>query len=343
MDRPGDIVIESNTQHPDTETTTAAPTTPTVGTTVYRHRKRPAWGMAVFLWERDGKRGYQFEDGQTRVFKDGFFHLLKPEPHVADTPASRALVRMAARARASTGAGSRGRPMPRVADQIGLFMAQYPEGFVGRAWKAQVRGEGAKRTLKRHRDAAIASAAAALDRDRLAEAIELERFAAVRDAVAQVLAKTDLVSKKVADQFGRLEPTQALAMAVWELLFDEKQHGKCMDRFVRVLAKQGMKANWTLATVLPALRFPNRHVCVRPSVFTVQAQMVAPGFKPGTVPTGKAYRKYLDVVDEVGRELAAAGRQPADLLDVAQFVFLTLRPAARERLAGAGDAILSVH
>jgi hypothetical protein len=39
---------------------------------LYRHKKREEWGVAVFLWERDGKRAFRFADGETRVFKQGF-------------------------------------------------------------------------------------------------------------------------------------------------------------------------------------------------------------------------------------------------------------------------------
>ena len=334
--------VETQKQRRTTIESNSTTSTETTTTTVYRHHKRPAWGMAVFLWERDGKRGYQFEDGQQRVFKDGYFHLLKPEQAVADTPAARALVRMAARNNA--GQTTKGAaPLPRVADQIGLFMAQYPEGFLGKAWRTEHRGHGARRVLKRHRDPVVKLAREQLDRERMAEAIELGRFAEVRNAATKVLRATDLVSKKVADQFGALEATEKLAMAIWELLFDDTEHRIRLDRFVRVLTQQGIKPSWTLATVLPALRFPTDHLCVRPSVLKVQARMVAPRFKPDAAPSGRSYLKYLEVVAEVQRELSAAGRRPADLLDVAQFVFLTLRPSARERLAGAGDAILSVH
>ena len=42
---------------------------------VYVHRKRPQWGYAIVAWEKGDKRGYQFEDGQLRVFKDAFYGL----------------------------------------------------------------------------------------------------------------------------------------------------------------------------------------------------------------------------------------------------------------------------
>ena len=41
---------------------------PVPGDRLYRHSKRKQWGFAVLAWEKEGKRGYQFEDGELRVW-----------------------------------------------------------------------------------------------------------------------------------------------------------------------------------------------------------------------------------------------------------------------------------
>ena len=39
---------------------------------LYRHVKRPEWGVAMIAWERNGTRAYQFEDGKLRKFPEAF-------------------------------------------------------------------------------------------------------------------------------------------------------------------------------------------------------------------------------------------------------------------------------
>ena len=338
-------MIEDTTQ--STQATVTPNTPARSAVTTFRHHKRPAWGLAVFLWERDGKRGYQFEDGSVRVFKDGFYHLLRPTEAPVDGATTRALERMAARTRvAAEGHLSprvRAKPMPRVADQIGLFMSQYPEGFGGKAWRTQIRGAGARRPLKRHRDRAVALAKARLAKHVLAEFIELEQWAAVRDAAVEVLRVTDLVTKKEADKFADLPASSSVAWSIYDLLHGGGSHAKHLGAFVHRLSRHNLKPSWNLATALPALLHPEEHVCVKPSVLKLQAKMVKPAFKPKSSPNGKDYGSFLDVTATVHEELTSAGREPADLLDVAQFIWDTLRPSARERLMGAGARIEEVH
>ena len=45
---------------------------------LYRHTKRPEWGVAILAWERGGRRAYQFEDGRLRKFREGYYSLMKP-------------------------------------------------------------------------------------------------------------------------------------------------------------------------------------------------------------------------------------------------------------------------
>ncbi|MCA9713674.1 MAG: hypothetical protein KC468_03155 [Myxococcales bacterium] len=311
------------------------------GMSVYRHRKRPSWGLAALLWEHEGKRGYQFEDGRVRVFADGYFDLMEPVQAPKDPAAARTVRRLAARRKA--GETSRKRPMPRVADQIGLFMQQFPEGFTGEAWLREVRGKDARRVLKRHRDPAVTLAAEQLARGALAEAIEFERWGEVRDRAVAVLRTTDLVRRRDVEHLAALAPTRALAWAIYNLLHGDQDHARSVDAFARELERQRLKPSWPLVTALPALRFPMRHVCVRPSAFREQLRMVKPSLKPASAPTGRDYLGYLEATTIISQELEANGRTPRDLLDVAHFIWITLRRAARERLSGAGERVMTVH
>ncbi len=335
--------------HTTTQQDSPRPTPQTVAPSggrvrVYRHRKRPSWGLAAFLWENeeDGKRAYQFEDGRVRVFADGYYGLMEPIFDPADPAAARAVRRMAARSQAGQ-KSSRRKPMPRVADQVGLFMSQYPEGFAGTVWSRDIRGQGARRGLKRHRDRAVALAAKLLSRDALAKLLVARDWAAIRDRAVKVLRSTDLVTVKDVKKLASLTPTERLACTINDLLYGVKDHAHNLDQFVRELDRLGLRASWRFATALPALRFPDEHVCVRSSVFKEQARMIKPTLKMSTRPSGNVYAELLKVVMVVHKELGAAGRAPRDLLDVAQFIWATLRRSSRERLIGAGDKVSTVH
>ena len=45
--------------------------------TLYAHSKRPRWGFAILAWEGREQRRYQFQDGQLRTFKRGYYELLE--------------------------------------------------------------------------------------------------------------------------------------------------------------------------------------------------------------------------------------------------------------------------
>ena len=45
-----------------------------IDTPVVQHRVKPEWGAAVLVWRRDGKSGFQFEDGEIRAFRDDWLH-----------------------------------------------------------------------------------------------------------------------------------------------------------------------------------------------------------------------------------------------------------------------------
>ena len=131
---------------------------------LYRHSRRKEWGLAIVAWTRPTRRGYQFADGKLRVIKQGYYGLLRE----VDKPASQAseiieeLQRQAgisrARRRARGGTRASGTPPVRLEEQIALFRRTHPDGFEEPGWREEVRGEGAPRRLKRHRDPAIADA-----------------------------------------------------------------------------------------------------------------------------------------------------------------------------------------
>lgn len=300
---------------------------------IVRHRKCGDWGRGLLLWERDGKRGYQFEDGRVRVFAEDFFHLLETigDP---DATVSHALVGLAKHAN-STKADVRKAAELGIAfeDQVQHFLELYPDGFGGDAWQEQHRGRGSRRALKRHRDASIAAAAELWEPEALRACLAEGRYAEVRDRVADVLDRTDLVPRGKITELRRVRVDQHLGEAIVELLVHPTFDALRFDSFRRMLGAAGMKEpGWALASAIVGLAHPQEQTCVRTSVFDVQASVLGLSGGSASRPTAAAYQRYLGVAQSVWNRLRDCGRAPRDLLDVYDFIWTTLRPGERDKL-----------
>jgi hypothetical protein len=305
---------------------------------LYKHRDRPRWGLAVLAWDHIDKRGYQFEDGKLRVFKRGYYQLLEEvDPPMDKTrrvleQLNRALGRHEARKASPRTAEA---PIT-LASQIEYFKELYPDGFRDAAWKEKMRGVGVKRALKRNRDPAIESARARLAGDALDRLLASDLHDEVVETLITVLDKTSLVSaaKLKLIREAPYHRRQAIALALRDLLQGDTSIKHRLESFVRSIGDP----SWELATAPLALCCPEQHVCVTPSVFKLQAQWMAPRLEHPRAPDGETYTRYLEMALAVRRQLESAGLRPQDLLDVHDFVCLTLRPAARKAMARRSSA-----
>jgi hypothetical protein len=303
-----------------------SPTTSSVS--LFRHSKRRHWGVAALLWERDGKRGYQFSDGKMRVFKEGFYHLFESATAPGDGSA-KAVRRLARLARADE--VTEATRLPTLRDQILLFRRNFPDGFSGDAWLKKHRGVGARKRLKRHRDPAI-SEAHRLSVDELKPVIECCDWDAVLDRLLELALGSNLVPSSHVKKLKKLKPSRELSVSIYEWL-DCDVDGEEADRIFNHLVRQlGNAATWPILTAIGGLVDPEHHTCVRPSVFAEQGKMLLPNFKPEARPRFAAYSRYLHMAKTVYDELVEAGLEPRDLLDVHDFIWDTLRPAVREDL-----------
>lgn len=291
---------------------------------LFRHSKREHWGVAVLIWQREGKRGYQFSDGKLRVFKEGFYHLFEPVEAPGDGSA-KTVTRLARLARVDEASG--GTRLPSLRDQIGLFKRDYPEGFVGEKWMKKMRGVGAKRRLKRHRDPVVSEANEFATK--LAKLVEARDWEGVHSRLEELIDATNLVPAPHVKKFRKLKPSRDLAVAINEWLNGADEDAARFNRMTREL---GRAATWPLVTAIAGLADPKLHTCVRPSVFRLQAKMLLPNFKVSNKPNWTTYSRYLHMSNTVYDELEAADLAPRDLLDVYDFIWNTLRPAARKRL-----------
>jgi hypothetical protein len=293
---------------------------------VFRHTKRDDWGLATLQWERDEKRCFRFEDGVERVFSLEFCHLLEevdapPPPGCLAKPKAASAIE------------------PTVADQLALMLESFPGGFTDPTWLAEHRGVDAPRRVKRHRNPTVEQAEKELSAEVCAARLAARDFSALLEGMCSVLDRTDLVSKAEVDSLRNCEPTERLAVAINDAIHGSDPIGPRFDRLCRELNAAGAKASsWPLVTAILALGSPREHMCVRPSVLKPQVRAIGRGHRLTATPTPGSYATYLDLARQVRDVLTQGGHPPTDFLDVYDFVWFTMRPAARadlQRLAQA--------
>lgn len=304
---------------------------------LYRHKKRPQWGVAILAWEKDDRRAYQFEDGRLRKFRKGYYSLLESvEDLERRTPETvMASLEHAIVANKGKEAPDALEPVATFDAQIELFTELFPGGFQGEAWTKEHRGTEGGRTLKRHRDASIREAQEALAADRVATLLAEDGHEDLTEAVIEILGNTSLVAVKHVKTLKGLDEAESrrFAESIADLLHGEGDFDPRFRKHLEVLTDlYAGRPSWRLATAIPALIWPNDQVCVRRSAFLRQAATVAPRARYSRRARGGAYRNFRRVSFAVRKRLEAAGHEPRDLLDVHDFVWATLRNAALDHL-----------
>jgi hypothetical protein len=294
----------------------------------FQHASRPEWGAAIIAWEREGKRGYQFEDGQLRVFTSGHYHLLDS----VELEPDRMKVLLAILGRPVTPVFESALPPPpavrlTLEEQIEQFRRAYPGGFEGDAWKQENRGTPTGRSRKRHRDPAIAFAREELTAAKVSSWMEGRREQQGMATLAGVLGRTDLLPQARAQQLTELSPDRArsVAVALFDLLYARSGVEVRLMQWVQCLTRAtGQAPNWSMATVPLALAEPSRFVCVHRTSFMNQAAGLGTRLELAPLPSGYAYRPVLALVEQIRTRLCEAGCAPADCFDVYDFICLTV-------------------
>lgn len=304
---------------------------------LFRHKKRPEWGVAILAYEREHHRAYQFEDGRLRKLKDGYYSLMEPAVDVRGSPT--ALVeglRTAIRTQGDEPAPPSQKAVAPFSAQVELFQRMYPGGFSDPAWIDDHR-RGAGRPLKRHRDPVVAEAQEALGQGPLDLLIEGDRPGDIAEIVVEIFSRTTLVPLKYVKQLRQADEDQrrALGAVIPPLLHGDGSFRLRFKRYLAVLRDiLGTRPPWRLATALPALMFPAEHVCVRRSSFLRQAGSIAPRARYTEMARVQSYENFRRVAEAVAKRLRDAGHEPKDLLDVHDFIWATLRKSALQQLPG---------
>ncbi len=297
---------------------------------LYQHVRRTQWGLAILAHERGDRRGYQFEDGKLRVFARGYWDLLvEVDKNPGDT--ARIVDELRGRldishARAESAAASDKKQFT-LNDQIKVFGKLFPEGFKSEGWLADVRGVGQTRQLKRHRQHSLEKAQG-LSEEALTQLIDTGDFGGVHAEIVSLMSGTDLARKSedLAPVEG-MEPEghEALARGLHGVLYGE---GPDRDRWRAWLSALPTKS-WGAVTCVPGLVAPEREIVVKPSAARSQAKWMAPRLKVDKTADADTYLRLREMAGRVKQQLVARELEPADMIDVYEFMWRTLRPGAR--------------
>ena len=290
----------------------------------YRHSRKQEWGLALILWERDGKRAYKFEDGKERVIAEAYYKLLDKTDEEPDSDS--VLIAEIAKLR-GTDSDDKSDAMT-LEEQLAVFMAQYPGAFGSDAWIKGYRGKEGKRRLKRHRVPAIAEAQEKFSKAEMEAIVEGGRHAELQERLVEVLGATDLVSKAQLEPFRRGVAGEPFTRSFHNMLWGEGDLDKRFTEMCNQLSMLWPRVPWPIATAALALVHPKEHVCVKPSVFTKQADCTTLPIRPTKLPTARVYKGYLEMCRQLRAALSDSGAPPHDLLDIYDFIWITQRPAA---------------
>lgn len=305
-----------------------------------RHSHKPVWGTGALVRNAPTKRAYQFEDGRTRTFKKGFYHLLE----AVDLPDGRAeklaqqlITRASDRAdarevKAEAVPVDREHVQAHLSRQVALLLKDFPEGFTGDAWKKKHRSDS--RRLKRHRDPVIQAGQELLSAEALDARLEAEDATGLRDAWLDLLSQTDLVTPARRRALKSAAVGQPWLETLRNVLHGDTAFPVRLERWIAENERCSPKtASWSLCLAPLALVHPAEHMVVRHSRMKHQMAWLRPGNPLPKRPGAPSYADLRKVIADLVQALTKAGHPPVDLFDVHDFIQLTTTTQAREALA----------
>jgi hypothetical protein len=219
-------------------------------------------------------------------------------------------------------------------EQVALFLSDYPGGFADPAWIRDARGDNTGRKTTRHREPAIERARSLLNAEELGPLVDEDKHEEVIARAQQAIEGCSLVSASQGALLSSVHPSKqrVFAVSLYEWLHGDDVPARHFDRLVASLEGPKRSPSWPLVTAFAALVHPEDHVCVKPSVFQQQAKVLAPNLVLQRRPNHAQYELMCTLSDSITDELKARELTPQDRLDLHDFIWATIRPAAVTRI-----------
>ncbi|HXK18390.1 MAG TPA: hypothetical protein VNG33_11335 [Polyangiaceae bacterium] len=288
---------------------------------LFSHKKRADWGVGVLSGEEDGKRRYLFEDGEERIMGAGGIQLMfKVEAPDRDQQATCArllalLAKREGRSESNEAAGASA-----VIKQLERLHKKYPSGFSGKEWRSDEKNMHARQT----RTTSAPKVQAELSPKNFEKLERAQRYEEIWGQVVRLLGESGLVQGPLKSP-SNAEQQRLLAEKTRELLHGSDTYEARFDRFIAAYESALREPpSWQVATALPALMSPVNHVYVEPTSFRKQLKALSRYSAFAARPNGPAYTRCLGMAQALANMLAARGEVPRDLLDVHDFVRVTV-------------------
>ncbi len=305
-------------------------------TVLYHHVNKPEWGVGVALKEEEGKVSIQFEDGKVRAFPEAYYHFIENSPKPSDQAQVliAELIAMSPIGQAASGKKKARKPVtPAVVfeEQVTHFLELFPGGFESDAYKEAHRKRSSGAQTKKHRDRIVDKTIKWLGPDAWDKsADELFKYA------VKIANYSDMIPSKERKAFEAIEAVhhEPVMAALQNLLHGEHAVEYRLDAFFLTLRRAiGEQPSWIMGTYFLGIFHNNQFPLVKRDIYRKQAAAIAPNVDVPKKPSGAAYRRIIDMMSVLRDSLSKRdGLTPADLLDVHNFVSLTLKPKGRKAI-----------
>ena len=315
-----------------------AENTPSVPPRIFEHTARKDWGRSVLLLEIPDKRTFLFEDGAERSFRPDYWHKMESidieggDAFRIDKIARRNQTPPPGSSRRS--AAPPKKPQVSFEQQVAYFTNLFPVGFEDEKYIKAERGTA--ENDPKLKEAALERAEALLSEDALNKMVAEENYTGVVELVHSFMLGTKSTTQKAeATRFAALAPEhhKEFAESLIGFLYGEKTLSLRFDTYTSAFEIE-KGATWPMATIIPALVFPNDHVFVKPTFMKKQALILDIDPKYDTTPNSTTYQQFLKACLKVRELLETAGQRPRDLWDVYVFVSKTLSPKSIKEIQG---------
>jgi hypothetical protein len=205
-------------------------------------------------------------------------------------------------------------------EAIRSFLERYPGGFTGEAFVTSERDYKWHAHSLFHRE---------LGGMRLNELLAEGRVADVVRHALHAEQKTNLLSVFEKARLSQALRDEAYAAAVFRGLCEvlatkqpeEKSFSRYLDAVLNLPARPGQRtATWPIATILPFLADPERHLFLKPLATRAAAERLHFDLQYHATPSWKTYGRALQLASDLHAQLAEHGCR--DLIDVQSFVWV---------------------
>jgi len=281
-----------------------------------KHQTKTEWGLGEVLMDQLGdKVQVIFEDAGLKTFKVGVAPFIKVS---GEESKSDYLTALAKRHTNPKGKARRGpaAPFARVVED---FLHHFPRGFQDPEYAA---------SEWEYKHKAHVFALDHLDREEMQKLMVSGADAEICNRARSLMNRTNLISpyEKVWLHNGLDSPgrKQLFARSLNALLYGEESDQLRFEAFTRTLHDlQALK--WPVATYFLFMRFPDRHIFVKPEVTKHIANILHVDIQYTPEVTWRTYSRVLHLAETLKAKLAAYEKEvlvPRDMIDLQSFIWV---------------------